>query len=346
LEQSVLAEICLQELGNSKTVGEARHRIEENCGHAFTTDSLYSYLRRRGLKAPSEYLSVSIPIDTSAFSEESLGDAYLSAEQLLGKYYPDTVHADKPETSYDWEPLDCGKELERILLIPDTHRPFHEKRAWAAMIAYAKKLRPHSIRFLGDYQDFYSVSSHDRDPRRGHQLSDEISDGQEGLDEVDDLGAERVMFHAGNHCDRLSRYLMQHAQALLGITGIPEVLRLAERGWQYVPYLQHARIGKLYTTHDVGFSGVNAVRQTGAAFRHSVAFGHSHRLAVDYFGTVTGDRYVSANLGWLGDPDAADYCHQATKTAWQHGFGVAYMEKSGLFQIEAIPIVDGRIIKT
>ena len=335
--QDVLAEICLQELGHGTTVGEARHRIEENSGHAFTTDALYNYLKRRGFGPPSSYLSTSVPIDVSDFDD---------LPQRVYETPPDTLYVDKPAQSYEWEPLDCGKELERILLIPDTHRPFHDKRAWAAMIGYAKQLRPHTVIFLGDYQDFYSVSAHDRDPRRVHQLADELKDGDEGLQEVQALGAERVRFHSGNHCFRLERYLMQHAQALLGITGTAEVLKLTERGWGYVPYLQHASVGKLYTTHDVGFSGVNAVRQTGAAFRHSVAFGHSHRLAVDYFGTVTGDRYVSANLGWLGDPDAADYCHQATKTAWQHGFGVAHMEKSGLFQLDAVPIVGGRIIKT
>ena len=54
--QDVLAEIAITELGNSHTVAEAIKRIEENCGHIFTVDALYGYLRRRGHYAPSRYL--------------------------------------------------------------------------------------------------------------------------------------------------------------------------------------------------------------------------------------------------------------------------------------------------
>jgi hypothetical protein len=213
------------------------------------------------------------------------------------------------------------------------------------MIRLGKRLRPDSILVLGDFLDCFSVSAHDKDPRRLSQFSAEVKDAREGLEELELLGAEHLYFDEGNHEYRLKRYLMTKAPALMDTVSIPDALRLREHGWKFTKYMQHSRIGKLYHTHEAGHAGIHAVHATGHVFNHSVVFGHVHRLAVSYFGSVTGERHFSASLGWLGDAAEADYMPEAKKSAWQLGFGVVRVEpKSGNVHLQPIPIVDYRCI--
>jgi hypothetical protein len=254
------------------------------------------------------------------------------------------VHVEKPVANYTLPALDCGKELERILLIGDVHAPFHDKYAWDAMMKFARQWRPHTIIQEGDFGDFYSVSDHDKDPRRANNLLEECKATNALFDELDDLKPERKIFDEGNHCWRLERHLMSKSSALLGAVTIDGLFHLQERGWMHVPYMSYGRIGNLHHTHDVGKSGANAVRQTAAAVGHSIAFGHCHRLEQIYFGTVLGERYTAACVGWLGDVAAANYVSEVVKAQWQHGFATALMDKGGDFELQLRPIVNYRVI--
>lgn len=256
------------------------------------------------------------------------------------------VHVENPAANYTFEPLDLGSELERILIIPDTHSPFHDPLAWKTLLDFGRKWRPHTLIHLGDLADFYSVSDHDKDPRRANNLLDECNVTNALLDELDDLGAVRRIFCEGNHEYRLERYLMRHAPALLGIASVDHLLRLQERGWSRIPYAMHGRVGKLYVTHEAGKSGQNAVQQMAQAVGGSIAFGHTHRLQIQYFGSILGDRHVSATCGWLGDKASATYKSEIEKAPWQLGFATAIMERSGCFELQARPIVDYRVLST
>jgi len=43
--------------------------------------------------------------------------------------------------------------LERILFIPDVHRPFHDRAAWKLMLRAAKDFKPDILIILGDFAD-------------------------------------------------------------------------------------------------------------------------------------------------------------------------------------------------
>lgn len=235
-------------------------------------------------------------------------------------------------------------DLDRILVIPDCHRPFHDKRAWGVMIKAAKRFCPNKIIVLGDFLDCYSISAHDKDPRRIKQLSEEATVGREGLEELEALGADKLFFDEGNHEDRLRRYLMQKAPELYDSVSTDSLLQLRAHGWKLQPYGTHNNVGKLYHTHDVGYAGKHAVVHTGAAFQRSVVFGHTHRLAVNYFGSVDGKRHFAASLGWLGDINEAKYLPAAKKAEWQLGFGLVRVERGGNIHIQPVPIVDYRCV--
>lgn len=231
-------------------------------------------------------------------------------------------------------------ELEKILFIPDAHVPRHDPRAFEVMLAAARSFKPDTIVILGDFADFESVSSHDKNPSKLQDLSSEVNDVIKALRELDKLGATQKFYCAGNHEDRLARYIAQRAAALFGCLSVPELFRLPHTGWTYVPYKQALKLGKLRCTHDTGAAGVNAHRQSSSVFRGSVVIGHTHRLAYEVLGVQDGHPHLAAMLGWLGDVDQIDYLHKAKAAQWSLGFGVGYKTKTGVVHLTPVPIID------
>lgn len=233
--------------------------------------------------------------------------------------------------------------LRPILIVPDTHRPYHDKKAWALMLKVARDLKPYHLVVLGDFADFFGVSSHSKDPNRAMRLDKELEDVEVGLNELGTLGAKRKIFVSGNHEDRLTRYLQDKAPELFNIVGIPELLKLKEKGWEYVPYKQDTRIGKLHITHDVGHAGRSSVFQCLDTYQHSNVTGHTHRMAYVVEGNAVGEQKLSAQFGWLGDEEQADYMHRVKALKnWAKGFGIGYEDtKSGIVYLVPIPIVGG-----
>lgn len=172
------------------------------------------------------------------------------------------------------------RKAERWIIIPDCHVPFEDSRAFNLVANIAKECKVDGLAILGDFLDLFSVSFHDKDPRRVSQLSDELNAANKRLTQLDKIGAKKKLFVEGNHEYRLTRYLINKAPALLETVSVPQMLSLKERGWKFTPYRKAARLGKLHLTHDVGYAGKIAHMQSGAAFEHSVVIGHC--LPVNY----------------------------------------------------------------
>lgn len=229
-----------------------------------------------------------------------------------------------------------------IIVCPDTHRPFHDRDAHALFEKVCREMRPDMGVIIGDYLDCYSISFHPKSPERRANLKAEIDDGLEGLDSLQATGIRRWMFCEGNHEFRLERYLEQKAPELYGLLGIRELLRIDERGWDWVPYKKWKRVGKIAFSHEVGHAGKTAGQRSLDEFGGNIVFGHSHRGSVTYGGTVDGEKHVALNVGWLGDLESIDYTHQSKTRGWQHGFGWVDLDTEGNGYCQFIPIVDGR----
>jgi len=231
--------------------------------------------------------------------------------------------------------------LEPILVVPDCHIPYHDKKAWNLMMQAARDLKPKHIVIIGDFLDFYSVSDHSKDPRRALNLGPEIAAGLKCLDELDTLKASKKYYIAGNHEDRLERYLKTRAPELYEFVSVPELLHLKKRGWRWVPYKDDMQIGKMNFTHDVGVAGRAAVFNCLDTYQHSIVTGHTHRLGYIVEGNAKGEFKLSAQFGWLGDSKSVDYMHKAKVLKnWAQGFGVGYLNPTtGVVYLTPVPIV-------
>lgn len=239
-----------------------------------------------------------------------------------------------------------SERLRPVLVVPDTHAPYHDEDAWQLMLEVARDLKPETVVCIGDLADFYSVSSHSKDPSRQANLKNEVKTVRKKRAELDALGAKTKIFCEGNHEYRLGRYLQDKAPELFGIVDVASILELPENGWEFVPYRNHVRRGKVHHTHDTGSAGRYAAFKSLDTYQHSVVTGHTHRLVYIVEGNALGEVKLSASFGWLGDVEQIDYMHRAkAKKDWALAFGVGYEDKqTGHTFLVPIPIVDYRCV--
>jgi len=233
--------------------------------------------------------------------------------------------------------------VKRILFIPDTHRPYHDHGAHKLMLKVGRRLfkgvapKDRIVVILGDYADFAKVSFHTKNPLHRMSYADEVKDVNVGLDEIDELGAGRKVFVEGNHCFRLARHIADKTPEFYGLPGmtVPELFNLKTRGWEFVPYMNHIKIGKLYVTHEEGNAGPLAAQKARDTFEHNVVIGHNHTMASFYRGNAVGESRFGMSFGWLGD-------FKAKASRWQHGVGVGLMENNGNVHLHGVPFIEGK----
>lgn len=239
----------------------------------------------------------------------------------------------------------AAEKPQKILLVPDTHAPYQDKRAWSCMMRAARVLQPDIIVHLGDLVDCYTISKYPKTMVRRVSFKEEIAEANRCLDDLDTLGAKRKVFCEGNHCHRLARYITEKCPELADtMPTMREHLKCEQRGWEFYKYATHAQIGSLFVTHEIGFAGKYAAHHGRSAFNGNVAMGHTHRLSAHWEGDAVGDSRVGVTFGWLGDKEQIDYAHRVTANAWQLGFGIGYLESNGTVHLQPVPIIDYKCV--
>lgn len=233
-------------------------------------------------------------------------------------------------------------QLEKILIVPDTHVPYHDKKAWELMLSVAKAVKVDHVITLGDLADFYGVSSHSKDPNRALKLEEEIEETKKAIGQLAALKPKSFVFIEGNHEDRLKRYLQDKAPELFHLVSTQKVLELSKHKIKFIPYKQSFKLGKMNFTHDVGNGGRFAAHKALDTFQHNIITGHTHRISYVVEGNAQGERHLSTTLGWLGDADAVDYMHKVKISRdWSLGFGIGYLDKkTGNVHVQPVPIVN------
>lgn len=235
-------------------------------------------------------------------------------------------------------------KTSQTLVIPDCHIPYHDRHAYELMLWVAKQSKVNRIVILGDYADFYAVSSHERGANAERHLKREVMAVNGELDRLDELFPKvEKIFIQGNHEWRLERYLDARAPELFGLVDTPSLLKLEKRGWEYHPYTpdQLARIGqsKLYARHTPLGGGVMPCHQTVLKAGCSVIYGHVHTAQSSQVVMANGDTHIAMSVGWLGDKKQDAFNYVAGHHQWSLGFGLVTMDdKDGFFWADTIRI--------
>lgn len=240
-------------------------------------------------------------------------------------------------------------KLRKLLLMPDLHAPYQDRRAFACFRKVVKGWRPDIFIGLGDFGDCNAISTHPKDPKRLLPFGMEVQGIRAARRQLEEAlefaGTPDWRMLQGNHDTRIDRYVAAKAPELVDlVSDWTEAYGLDER-WNVTPYKESLQIGHLRMTHDVGRAGVNAARQSLLDVGESLVFGHTHRGQIIYQGTVSGRKLVGVTSGWLGDPEAIDYRHRdQIRRDSIHGFTAVYMKADGLFWLNFVPIIDGACV--
>jgi len=233
-------------------------------------------------------------------------------------------------------------KLKRSLIIPDTHRPFHSRKAYSVMLEVASFVGINEIVLLGDYADFWTVSSHAKsgDPTLPKLLIDEVASVNEGLDELDRLFPQaKKVFLEGNHENRLERYISDQSPALFGVTECINLFRIPLRPrWSYRPYDKNQPYRVLGTDLLAKHTPLASSPMTGLRKAlTSYCYGHNHRIEEVHAVGIDGLSRVAFSPGWLGDEKLKAFDYMANQPNWQLGFAlVSSHGSSNEFQHEIV----------
>lgn len=232
------------------------------------------------------------------------------------------------------------------LIIPDCHIPYHDRKAFKLLkkVILDLKKQIDELVILGDFVDFYWVSSHQKDPRVLLTLMDEVEEANQILDWIDEhLPQTKKVFLEGNHETRLERYLLQSAPALFGVTESRTLLKLNLRpNWQFVPFgpnQRHQVLGSsLIARHCPPANNPKLCAQRAGC---SLIYGHIHRSEFGSAVALSGQQSVAFSPGWLGNRKADQvFDYVQSHHQWQLGFGLVYVSSKNSFHIQHVAIND------
>jgi hypothetical protein len=231
--------------------------------------------------------------------------------------------------------IGCSRQYKRayktVIVINDTHIPFHDERAMALVFSYIEAVQPQELVINGDWLDCYEVSDFLKDPARGKRLPDEVRQAVKYLRELRKLAPKALItFIDGNHEHRLHKYILRNAQALRGLRGlsIPEQLEFDALNIAYIhceadrfidtfkPYCDsRLLVGHFNISRNKsGYTASQLLDQYGT----SIIQGHVHSVGSANKTIVDGKSVMAWENGCLCSLNPS-YC---IPRKWMHAFSV------------------------
>lgn len=217
-----------------------------------------------------------------------------------------------------------------ILLWPDTHSPYHDRRAVALMLDVLASVQPDEVLLLGDFIDAKAPArwSKAKAEEFAADLPRELEAGKKILADIRNVHDGVLTYVQGNHEDRIENYTRLYAPALIGI--VPTLQELLDFGGHLVRYRhQPYRVApgvlaihgnKLSSTQN---SSAQSAYKERMRFGTSIVQGHTHRLGLGYDTQERTRFWLEA--GHLLDVSKADYLDFPSMANWQQGFGMLHV---------------------
>jgi UDP-2,3-diacylglucosamine pyrophosphatase LpxH len=241
-------------------------------------------------------------------------------------------------------------EIRKALIIPDCHIPYEHKPSYDLMLEIATDQdRIDEIVILGDYADFYDISSHPKDPNVGSKLIDEVDAVIARLWELRALFPKaKITYIEGNHEYRLGRYIRDNCKEFFGLISVEMLLNLPAMKINLIPYgpnQKHAVLNsKLMARHEPIGGGTHCAFQTVSKAMESVIFGHTHRIQEYQIVSMDGEMYRGISCGWLGDETNPVMSYVKNHHQWARGFSILNVLPDGTWFNNLIHIIKGKAL--
>ena len=287
---------------------------------------------------------------------DALGTSESSIRRACRKFHIDTDEERrksagliKPETFSITKPRNTQSARKgTFVVIPDAHAQHYIRPILSGIAEFVKEFSPEILVQLGDLLDMECLMSKVKmaypsfDENDVKSLDNEFFYANEILNKLDEVAPKncRKVFLSGNHEFRADLILKNHPH-FAKLIDYRERLRLKERGWEFHPYLEPIKIGKLYIVHGE-YYGANSVRRHLIHYSKNIAYGHTHSIEQTTLASPFREIAVwGATIGCICNlsPD-----YQRNKSnSWDNGFSYGtYDSTNGDFYPNVVRIIHNR----
>lgn len=241
--------------------------------------------------------------------------------------------------------------MKKCVVLPDIHYPYHNKKAWFAILKFIKWFKPQILVLLGDAIEMRAIDHWKREKGNlkafeGKRLVHDYKNFQEDiLSPLEKLCPRAELYYLfGNHEDWQYQLVEANPQ-LEGLVEIENVLNLKK--WKVIPYLIRTKrgaalrgrlkLGKLTLIHGEYTNKYHAAK-TSDSYLKSVMYAHTHdrQLYTKVHTEDPSDYHTAQSIGCICDRSPQYLWGRPNR--WVHAFAVIYFQKSGLFT-EYVPII-------
>lgn len=234
----------------------------------------------------------------------------------------------------------------RVGILSDVHVPYHSDVAVAAAVAHLEDAGLSALLLNGDICDFYAISRWMKDPTK-RDFKGELSACRDFVAWIRDrFPGIPIVLKAGNHEERWTHYIWQHAPELSDdpIMSLPGWLKLADHDIEYVDEQRPVMVGKLPVLHGhelpKGLAApVNVARGAFLRTLSTVLVGHSHRSSGHAESDMWHNEIFTWSTGCLCDL-TPEY---ARINRWNHGAAIVTVHEGGEFDVENFRISAGKV---
>ena len=241
--------------------------------------------------------------------------------------------------------------VKRVIVTPDKHFPLHDQKSINCLKQTIEIVKPDAYVDLGDVGEWEAFSHWKFKRKISPPLEylikefeadiDDVNDGMDQIDEsLDKANCKEKYITEGNHDDWLNQavgkypYIPQYKFA--------NAVKLGERGYKYIPFGKHLKLGKLYLYHGHQYGGQyhasNHLRKLGC----NIMYGHWHDLQ-QHSATHMDGAKSAWSIGCLKDmTSGANAWLNNRNTNWAHAFAIVDFYQGGLFTVHIIQIINGK----
>ena len=241
--------------------------------------------------------------------------------------------------------------VKRVIVTPDKHFPLHDQPSINVLKKTIEIVKPDAYVDLGDVGEWEAFSAwkykRKKAPPLEYLIEDfkiDIKDVNAGMDQIDEsldkVNCEEKYITEGNHDNWLNMCVEKYPY-------IPQykfknAVKLKDRGYKYIAFGKHLKLGKLYLYHGHQYGGQyhtsNHLRKLGC----NVMYGHWHDLQQMSATHMDGPK-SAWSIGCLKDmgPDSNEWLDNR-RINWAHAFAIVDFFRGGLFTVHIIQIINGK----
>ena len=243
--------------------------------------------------------------------------------------------------------------MKKAVLLPDIHHPFHNRKAVRAVLRFIKWFQPDIVVLMGDALEMRAIDHWKKEKRNlkyfenVRLLHDYQEFDKDILKPIERLVPNaRKIYLAGNHEHWAVTGVNNCNPQLEGLTEPENVLRLKERGWEWIPFIgKHGKrgfikLGKLTLVHGHYTNKYHSAK-TADTYSKSTAYGHTHdiQLYTKVHVEDPTDYHCAMSIGCLCDKSPEFLWGQPNR--WVHAFGIMYIRPGGAYNLYVPVIIKG-----